>query len=79
MFDWILNAPLDEKNVEMQKLCRQLSRGVFRTLSNICDWTFCENSQRRLAISYFCKISFIIDVCKVFNTPVQSIEEYLKN
>ena len=55
MFEWILNTPLDEKNVEMQKLCCHRSRGVFRTLSNICDRPFCKHSQRRLAISYFCK------------------------
>ena len=55
MFEWILNTPLDEKNVDMQKLCFHRSRGVFRTLSNICDRPFCKHSQRRLAISYFCK------------------------
>ena len=38
MFEWILNIPLDEKNVEMQKLCCHWSRGVLgRCQTSVID------------------------------------------
>ena len=31
------------------------SRGIFRTLSNIYDETFCDNNERLKAVNYFLK------------------------
>ena len=35
--------------------CKTVVRGVFRTLSNICDRAFCESSLCLLAVNYFRK------------------------
>ena len=40
------------------------ARGVLRTLSNIYDGAFGENSKRLLTVNYFCKKISIADVCQ---------------
>ena len=47
------------QNVNFHKL---LSREVFSTLRNICDWTFCKNGKRLKASNYFLKNIHVIYV-----------------
>ena len=51
-------------------IIRNTCRGVFSTLSNICDEAFCENSQRLLAVHYFRKKAPLQMFDNVLNTPL---------
>ena len=65
----IINTKVSSKpcQISEMELFRQVVtgfRGELRILSNIYDGAFCENSQKRKAVHYFCKTFHLVCLTK---------------
>ena len=64
------------KKTDTRMTSTGVASGVFRTLSKIYDYIFCENSERLKAVTYYCQKTLSEMLNMILNTSLVALVVY---